>query len=205
MTSNIRGWFLIIGSIIAIIGFTLPVLYGVGYTPPVHSAAASINVGALPGFGGAFSDAGGGVYNGFSGPVDFHGTLIAILVSFGLGLFALMFDIEHGISLVKYFHHTASALTQVFIVGTFIWKFRSGGTPPEVIQKFIADLGGSSSAIAASHYLSGSLGGGALILLFGFLVGTVGYISWWGCLLLILACLVFVALLLYTKATTGAW
>ena len=201
MTSNIRGWFLIIGSVIAIIGFTLPVLYGVSYSPPAHSAAASINILALPGFGGGI----GGVYNGFSGPVDFHDTLIAIIVSFGLGLFALVFDIEEGIPWVKNLHHTASSLTQVFIVGTFIWKFRSGGTPPEIIQKFIADLGGSPSAIAASHYLSGSLGGGTLILLFGFLVGIVGYASWWGCLLLFAACLVFAALLLYTKATTGAW
>jgi hypothetical protein len=205
MTSNIRGWFLIIGSIIAFIGFTLPVLYGVSYSPPAHSAAASINIAALPGFGGAFSFAGGGVYNGFSGPVDFHDTLIAIILSFGLGLFALKFDIEHGIPWVKYLHHTASALAQVFIVGQFIWKFRSGGTPPEIIQKFIADLGGTPSAIAASHYLSGLLGGGTLILLFGFLVGTVGYVSWWGCLLLFAACLVFAVLLLYTKATTGAW
>jgi len=67
-------------SVIAIIGFTLPVLYGVSYTPSAHSASASINLGALPGFGGAFSDAGGGMYNRFSGLVDFHDTLIAIIV-----------------------------------------------------------------------------------------------------------------------------
>ena len=149
MTSNIRGWFLIIGSVIAIIGFTLPVLYGVSYSPPAHAAAASIDIAALPDFGGAFSDASGGVYNGFSGPVDLHDTLIAIIVLFGLSLFALKFDIEHGIPWVKYLHHTASAVTQVFIVGMFIWKFRSRGAPPEIIKKFIADLGGSSSAIAA--------------------------------------------------------
>lgn len=117
MPSSVRGWFLIIGSIIAIIGFTLPVLYGVDYTPPAHSAAASINIAALPGFGGAFSFAGGGVYNGFSGPVDFHDTLIAIIVSFGLGLFGLVFDIEQGISLVKHFYHAASAVAQAFVVG----------------------------------------------------------------------------------------
>jgi len=157
MTGSTRGGFLIAGSIIAFIGFLLPVLYGVSYTPPADSAAASINIAALPGFGGSFSSASAGVYNGFSGPVDFHDTLIAIIVSFGLGLSARVFDIEHGISLVKNLHHTASALTQVFIVGQFVWKFRSGGTPPEIIQKFIADLGGSPSAIAASHYLSGSL------------------------------------------------
>ena len=182
MTSNIRGWFLIIGGVIAIIGFTLPVLYGVSYSPPAYSAAASIDIAALPGFGGAFSDANGGVYNGFSGPLDFHDTLIAIIVLFGLGHFALKFDIEHGLPWVKYLHHTASAATQVFIVGLFIWEIPLlEVTPPEIIQKFIADLGGSPSAIAASHYLSGLLGGGTLILLFGFLVGTVGYASWWGC------------------------
>lgn len=205
MDSNIRGWFLIIGSVIALVGFTLPVLYGVAYTPPAHSALANINVGALPGFGGVLTDSGGGVYNGFAGPADFHDTFIAILVSFGLGLFALVFNIENGISVIKNLHHSASALTQVYVVGSFIWKFRSGGTPPEIIQKFVADLGGSASAIAASHYLSGSLGGGTLILFFGFLVATVGYASWWGCLLLFAAILLFVILLLWTKMTTGAW
>ncbi len=194
-----------VGSIIAIIGFTLPVMYGVSYDPPAHSAAASISINTLQGFGGAFSFAYGGVYNGFSGPVDFHDTLIAILISFGLGFLATKIDIEDGMSLVKFFHHTASALTQLFIVGQFIWKFKSGGTPPEIIQKFVADLGNSQSAIAASHYLSGSLGGGLLILFFGFLVGFVGWASWFGCGILVLFCLIFAGLLFYTKVTTGTW
>src|SRR5579859_8031685 len=91
MTSSTRGTFLIVGSIIAFIGFLLPGMYGVSYNPPPGSAAASINIGSLPGFDGSFSSPSGGVYNGFSGPVDFHFTLFAIIAWFALGLFALNF------------------------------------------------------------------------------------------------------------------
>ena len=205
MTSSIRGWFLIIGSIIAIIGFSIPGLYGVSYNPPAQSAAASINVGALEGFGGSFSSASGGVYSGFGGPVDFHLTLLAILVTFGLGLFAFVFDVQQGVDWVNNTHHILSVASQMYSVGLFIWAFRSGGTPSAIPQKFIADLGGSQSAIIASHYLSGTLGLGTLILFFGFLVGSVGAYSQWGCALLILFCLAFGGLLIYTKVSTGVW
>ena len=211
MESSIRGKFLIAGSIIAFIGFLLPGMYGVSYNPPATSTAASINVGALQGFGGSFSSASGGVYNGFGGPVDFHLTLIAILVWFGLGLYALKFDADRGIGLInkagkhsKAFH-ALTALAQGLIILQFIWAFRSGGTPSAITQKFIADLGGGQAAIDASHYLSGLLGFGTLILFFGVLVGSVGWYSRWGCLILTCFCVIFVVLLLWTKVTTGAW
>jgi hypothetical protein len=211
MESSTRGKFLIAGSIIAFIGFILPGLYGVSYNPPANSATASINIGALQGFGGPFSSAGGGVYNGFGGPVDFHLTLFAILVWFGLGLYALKFDVDKGIALVnkagkhskKYQAFTAFA--QGLIILQFIWAFRSGGTPSAITQKFIDDLGGGQAAIDASHYLSGLLGFGTLILFFGLLVGSVGWYSRRGCLVLTAFCVIFVVLLLFTKVTTGAW
>lgn len=205
MESSTRGGFLIAGSIVALIGFGISGMYGVGYNPPAHSAAASINVGKLEGFGGPFSSASGGVYSGFGGPVDFHLTLVAIVIMFGLGLFALKFDIEQGIALLRWTHHGASISTGLFITGQFIWAFRFGGTPPGIAQKFIADLGGSQSAIAASHYLSGELGLGALILFFGLLLGSVGAFPKTGCTLLALFCLAFVGLLIYTRVSTGAW
>lgn len=205
MESSTRGGFLIAGSIIAFIGFILPGLYGVSYNPPAQSDAASINVGGLNGFGGPISSASGGVYNGFGGPIDFHSTLIAIAIMFGLGLFAFKFDVEDGMKWLRYTHHGASISTGLFVTGQFIWAFRSGGTPPAITQKFIADLGGSQSAIVASHYLSGLLGFGTLILFFGLILGSVGAYPKIGGTLLALFCLAFVVLLFYTKVTTGAW
>jgi hypothetical protein len=205
MESSTRGKFLVTGSIIAFFGFLVPGVYGVSYNPPAHSAAASINIGGLDGFGGPFSSASGGVYNGFGGPADFHVALTAILIMFGLGLFALKFDIERGIAWLRRTHHWASISAGLIVVWQFIWAFRSGGTPPAITQKFIADLGGSQSAITASNYLSGLLGFGTLILFFGLLLGFVGASPKFGGKLLALFCLVFVGLLLYTRVSTGAW
>lgn len=210
MTSKTRGGFLIAGSIIAFIGFLLPGLYGVNYSPPAHFSAANIDLSKLAGFTGAFSTATAGVYNGFSGPIDLPFTLGAIVVTAILGFLAPLINYDEGIELAnnvlpKNVHNFVSVLSQLGIVGGIIWQFRSGGTPSQVTQKFIADLGGGQSAIATSHYLSASLGFGFLILFFGFLVGSVGAYTRLGCLLLVGFCLLFGAALLYTKITTGVW
>src|SRR2546426_211413 len=101
MSSKVRGWFLIIGSIIGFIGYALPGLYGVSYHPPAHAAFANIAISSLRDFGGAFSSAKAGVYSGFGGPVDFHITLIALGVSFALGLFGLVLPIDHGVDWIE--------------------------------------------------------------------------------------------------------
>lgn len=205
MTSKTRGSFLIAGSIIAFIGFLIPALYGVSYDPPAQSAAAQINLSTLAGFNGIVTNATGGVYNGFSGPLDLHITLISIIVTGILGFLAEIINLDEAIAWVQTTFHLLSVSSQLFTVGGIIWQFRSGGAPSEITQKFIADVGGSQSAIDASHYLSGSLGVGFLILFFGFLVGSVGAYSGVGCTLLVLFCLIFAGLLIFTKVTTGAW
>lgn len=205
MKSSTRGGFLIAGSIIAFIGFLIPGLYGVSYDPPAHSAAANITLNTLSNFNGAITSATGGVYNSFSGPIDLHTTLLAIAVTAILGFLAEAIDLDKAVAWVKNTHHVLSVGFQLYSIGGIIWQFRYNETPSQITEKFIADLGGSQAAITASHYLSASLGFGFLILFFGFLVGSVGAYSRVGCALLILFCLIFAGLLIYTKATTGVW
>lgn len=209
MESSTRGGFLIAGSLIGFFGFIVPGLYAVAYDPPANSAAAQINLMNLKDFGSFLGGSTGGsslgIYNGFSGPVDFHITLWALILMFVLGIFATRYDVETGIIWLKRLQKWTYIGSSLLIVGEFIWDFRYNQTPPEIIQKFISDLDGTKAAIAASHYLSGELGFGALILLFGLLLGYVGAVPKLGCALITLFCMTFVGLLIYTKVTTGAW
>jgi hypothetical protein len=224
MTGKTRGSFLIAGSIIAFIGFLIPGLYGVSYNPPANSAAAHIVLSKLPGFGSAvaLNTANAGVYNGFGGPIHdaLSVTLISIIVTGALGLLAPFIPYDRGLkqvekhidlarnvlpNLPKNVHSGLSVISELGIVGGIIWQFRSGGMPSQITQNFIADLGGGQVAIDASHYLSASLGFGFLILFFGFLVGSVGAYTRFGCFLLVGFCLLFGVALLYTRITTGVW
>lgn len=205
MSSKVRGQFLIAGSIIAFIGFLIPGLYGVSYHPPTHSTASKIVLNNLPHFSGSITTATSGVYNGFSGPIDLHFTWISIIVTFALGLFAEIVDLDKTVGWIKKNHPPLSVASQLITIGSIIWSFRFNQTPSQIPQAFIADLGGSQMARDASHYLSATLGLGFLILLFGFLVGSAGAYSKRGCLLLAAAILVFLGLLIYTRLTTGVW
>ena len=205
MTSRTRGGFLIAGSIIAFIGFIIPGLYGVSYDPPAQSVASHITLSTLTSFNGLFTFARGGVYNGFSGPIDLHTTLIAIIVTGVLGFFAEAIDLDKAVAWIKNTHPALSVGSQLYSIGSIIWQFRSDETPSQITQKFITTLGGGQPAIAASHYLSASLGLGFLIVFVGFLVGSVGAYSRVGCTLLILFCLLFVGVLVYTRVSTGVW
>ncbi|GAA4254397.1 hypothetical protein [Dactylosporangium darangshiense] len=82
----------------------------------------------------------------------------------------------------------------VVLVATFIWAFRFGHTPKSVGDKLVADLGGGPDAVAATPYLNAELGLGALILLFGLLVGSVGVSPRVGGTLLGLFCLTLLVL-----------
>lgn len=212
MTGKTRGGFLIAGSIIAFIGFLIPGLYGISYNPPANSAAANIVLSKLTGFNSAvaLNTTNAGVYNGFSGPIDLHVTLVSIIVTGILGLLAPFIPYGKGIDLAKKalpqsVHSGLTVISELGIVGGIIWQFRSGGMPSQVTQKFIANLGGGQAAISASHYLSASLGFGFLILFFGFLVAYVGANSRVGCFFLVAFCLFFGTALLYTRITTGVW
>lgn len=205
MSSKVRGAFLMIGSIIAFIGFVIPGLYGVTYNPPAHSEASKIVLNTLPHFTGGVSGSNFGVYNGFGGPIDLHITWISIIVTFLLGFFAEVVDIDKTVQWLKKNHPLLAVFSQITAIGSIIWKFRFNQTPSEIPQAFIADLKGSTLAVSASHYLSSTLGLGFLILLFGFVVGSVGAYSGRGCALLTIFILAFFGLLLYTRITTGVW
>lgn len=205
MSSKVRGAFLIVGSIVAFIGFWIPGLYGVSYKPPANTSASKIVLNSLSHFGGSFTGATSGVYSGFNGPIDLHLTWISILVTFALGLFAEVINLDKMVSWIKENHPLLSVGSQVTTIGSIIWEFRFNQTPYQITQAFITDLGRTQTSINASHYLSSSLGFGFLILLFGFLIGSAGTYSKRGCLLLLAAVVFFFGLLFYTKITTGSW
>jgi hypothetical protein len=174
MESSTRGKFLITGSIIGFIGFVLPGLYGVGYSPPSSSPYARINLGSLKGFRGSLSGANDAVFNGFGGPVNFHFAFIALATMAVLGLLAHVMDIDSAARILRYTHHGLALLSTLIVLGSFIWAFRYNHVPPAVSSLFIQDLGGGTRAVAAQHYLQGQLGLGALILGLGLIVGLYG-------------------------------
>ena len=200
MTNKGKSAWLIAGAIVGLIGFWIPGVYGVGFSPPAGSPYAKINLGSLPGFGGgALSVVGahGAVYNGYSGPVDFHLTLIALLVIGVVGLAGRMWNLktETGFKIAHYLGYTVKIGSILLIVGEFIWAFRFDRTPPAITDAFVRALGGGPSAVAASQYLSGSLGLGALIMFFGLLLATVGIAPKIGCAIVSLFVISFVVLL----------
>ena len=138
----------------------------------------------------------------------FHPALWAVGVTAAIGLLVvgLKVDIESAKSavgssmkLAGISFKVASIGTEAFIVANFIWAFRFNRTPPAITQAFVKDLGGTPSAIAASHYLSGQLGLGALILLFGLLLGLAGISPRVGCTALVLFILTFIGLYIYAS------
>jgi hypothetical protein len=174
MESSTRGKLLIIGAIIGFIGFVIPGLYGVGYAPPSKSSYAKISLGQLKGFRGSLSGPRDAVFNGFSGPNNFHWAFIALGTMVVLGLLAHIIDFDTAGRILRYTHHGLSLLSSLIVLGSFIWAFRYNHVPPAVTNLFVSDLGGGPRAVAASHYLQGQLGFGTLILGFGMLVGLYG-------------------------------
>jgi hypothetical protein len=174
MESSTRGKFLIVGSVIGFIGFVIPGLYGVGYDPPPGSPYAKIDLGNLKGFRGFLSGPNDALFNGFNGPDNFHFAFAALGTMAVLGFLAHIIDIEDAAKILRYTHHALSLVTTLIVLGSFIWAFRYNHLPPAVSNLFITDLGGGPRAVAASHYLQGQLGFGALILGFGLLVGLYG-------------------------------
>lgn len=175
MESRGRSWFLLWGSVIAFIGFSLPAVYAVHYTPPANSGLPTPDPNQLQGF---HTFLGLTSYNGFYGPYDLKGVLIAIIALFCLGLLALVMDFDTAYNLAKkiaiLFHHTIALVAAVYSVGLFIVQFRINSAPAAIRQKFADDLGGGQTAIAASHYVTASLGLPAFVLFFGLLFSMIG-------------------------------
>jgi hypothetical protein len=174
MESSTRGKFLLVGSVIGFIGFVIPGLYGVAYSPPAHSRYASIKLNQLKGFRGAVSTPNDAVFNGFGGPAHFHYALVALGTMVVLGVLAHMVDFDNAAKILRFLHHGLSLVSSLVVLGSFIWAFRGNHLPAEVTNLFIKDLGGGHRAIVASHYLQGQLGFGTIILGLGFLVGLYG-------------------------------
>jgi hypothetical protein len=111
-----------------------------------------------------------------------------------VGCIGLVWDVDQGIKWAARTHHAVGAGAVLAPVATFIWAFRFNRTPPAVTAAFVKDLGGGKAAVAASHYLTGQLGFGALILFFGMLVAFAGVMPRVGCALLTLFVVAFVVL-----------
>jgi hypothetical protein len=200
MESSARGKFLIAGSIIGFVGFVIPGLYGVGYSPPSGSPYAQINLGSLNGFRGSLSGPSDAVFNGFGGPVNFHFALIALATMAVLGLVAHVMDIDNAARILRYAHQGLALLSTLVVLGSFIWAFRYNHVPPAVSSLFVKDLGGGTQARAASHYLQGQLGLGALILGFGLIVGLYGVSALLGGAVTVLV--IILAVLIGTRVLT---
>jgi hypothetical protein len=147
----------------------------------------------LDGFNGFFAVQTGAIYNGFNGPANLHVALVALGIMAVLALASLAIDLDSAAGIAKVVQPgwLSGALT---VAATFIWAFRFDRTPPSIRDKLIADLGGGPDAVAAAQYLNAQLGLGALILLFGLLVGAVGASPRLGGTLLGLFCLTFLVL-----------
>ena len=201
MTSRGRGLFLIAGGVITGLGLVIPGLYGVSFSPPAGSRYAAIDLARLAGFSAAaVGNSQSAVYNGFGGPVSFVATQVADLVMLIVGIVVAVRNVEvssaqstvlragqaaqfvvHKHIVLKLSAIGAAAIT----VGNFIWAFRFNETPPAITRLFVADLGGGQNAVAASHYLSGSLGAGTVLLFFGLLIGFAGAFPRIGCSVLL--------------------
>lgn len=214
MASKTRGGFLVAGGLIAGLGLLIPGLYGVSFDPPANSPYAKIDLSHLDGFSTAISSSTGAVYNGFGGPVDFAASQLAVLIMLAVGILVVWLKIDivdaqkvvrktgkvAGLLLHKHvLFKLSTILTAAVILGNFIWGFRFNRTPPALTQRFVTDLGGGQSATAAAHYLSGSLGLGALILLFGLLIGFAGAFPRIGCSILLLLAATFIVLLIVSN------
>jgi hypothetical protein len=215
MASKTRGGFLIAGGLIAALGLLIPGLYGVSFDPPANSPYAKIDLSHLNGFAAAAVSSGdSAVYNGFGGPVSFAASQLAVLVMLAVGILVVWLKIDiaqaekavqrsgkaitfllHKHVLFKLF----TVLSAAVILGNFIWGFRFNRTPPALTQRFVADLGGGQFATTAAHYLSGSLGLGALILFFGLLIGFAGAFPRIGCSVLLLLAATFVVLFIVSN------
>ncbi|MFC1408613.1 hypothetical protein ACEZCY_04870 [Streptacidiphilus sp. N1-12] len=200
MESRARAGFLMGGSGFALLWLAFPGLYGIDYSPPAHSAAAAVDLTKLKDFKGTVSSPTGGVFNGFSGPADFHGAFIAICVMFGIGLLVMVtgIDIEDAVGLAKVLK-LGDIGAKIFVVATFIWGFFFNHTPNEIRATFVRDLGGGPAAVADSKYLTASLGLGTLLLFFGLLVGFIGISPAGGCALVSLFVLSFIGLIIYAS------
>ncbi len=211
LSNDVRGRFLIWGSIIAFVGFLIPGLYGVNYAPPTGFNPQSIDFSKLKDFNGALSGTNGGVYNGFGGPVDLHPTLYAIIISAILGFIAFRVDLDRAIAVsknaVSYIPllKGASISAQLLSLVQLVWGFRNNMIPTEIMQKFITDLGNNQQAIKTAHYLQASLGFGTLIMIFGLLIAFVGITPRVGCALVVGSIALFIIGLIITRIVTGAW
>jgi hypothetical protein len=187
--SSARRTLLLTGAVVGFIGLLIPGLYGASYTPPAGSPYASINLHNLAGFSGF---GGSAVYNGFDGPVSFHTTFIGLVVAGIVALVARVVNFENALWIFTV--KGVSLLGLTWSAVTFIWAFRDNLTPAAMRAKFVSDLGGGKSAVAASQYLHASLGAGSLILFFGLLTAYAGVSPKIGCSLLALCIIAFVIL-----------
>jgi hypothetical protein len=168
-----RSGFLLVGSAIAFIGFVIPGMYGVEYTPPPVAGYPAVYDDRVLGFTG--------VFNGFDGPYKCHEMLVSIIAMAVLGLAVNVMDFSsawHGLTTIgKVGHglyHGSGVFAGVGSIAYFIWQFRSGQTPEAIRVSFADRLGGGTAAVNASHYVTASLGLATIIAFVGMLIALVG-------------------------------
>lgn len=173
MSSSTRGKFLLAGSVIAFIGFVIPGMYGVEYSPPSGSGYPPVYADQLLGFAG--------VYNGFNGPYNCREMLISIIIMFVLGLVVHVIDFNVAYRMLsgaqKLAHlvfDVSGLMAGVGSIAYFIWQFTGDRTPQAIRQTFIDRLGGGDKAVEASQHVTGTLGLATIIAFCGMLVALIG-------------------------------
>lgn len=176
MSHGARGRFVIAGSAVAFLGYVLPQVYGVIYRPGPDSPFADVKVYDLPSFksSGGINLGNGVVYNGFGGPLSLDASWVGLLLLFAVGVVGWLWNIDHAVRAARIVHQGFGVAGILLPVLNFIWSFRFRQTPPAVVDAFVHDLGGGPAAQQAATNLGGMLGVGALILLFGLLIGCIG-------------------------------
>ncbi|MFK0244090.1 hypothetical protein ACIQUM_05285 [Amycolatopsis azurea] len=160
----------------AFVGYVLPQVYGVVYRPRRGSPFSDVKIYTLPSFdsGGGIKLGNGVVYNGFGGPLSLDATWVGLLLLFAVGVVGWFWNIDHAALAARIVHQGFGVVGILLPVLNFIWEFRFQRTPPAIIDAFVRDLGGVPAAQQAAANLEGTLGLGALVLLFGLLIGCIG-------------------------------
>ncbi|MGY0234440.1 hypothetical protein [Longispora urticae] len=170
MSSTTRFNTTLTGMAIATVGYFLPGLYAVRFSPPPQSPYETVVLSDLEGFQ-TFGTAREVGFGGLGAPVSFRLSVIAFLVAGVLSLVAVNRTDKGTEAATRWARYLRfAALGGLCVVAAqFLWIFQHD-VPESTRAQFVADLGGGPGPLEAARHLSPQLNFGAYILLFGLLV-----------------------------------